>query len=188
MPEPIPLHARQPRGPERPPPPPPPSTDPRLQLFPLLPGEDGAAWARHAGEVLDGLAPMDGLERKLAAAVAVGLWRECRADRIEAEVLTDIGPAGEGRGHGSDLWEPARVAALTAALRCQTAASIATGRALRLFLAQRKARATGLLGLTDGDASRTCEPGLVGLWQKGGAATPCRGWLRGVGDRCEPRA
>ncbi len=34
----------------------------------------------------------------------------------------------------------------------------------------------------------TCEPCLVGLWQKGGAATPCRGWLRGVGDRCEPRA
>ncbi|MFZ1429297.1 MAG: hypothetical protein WAS21_21275, partial [Geminicoccaceae bacterium] len=167
MPEPIPLHARQPRGPAHPPPPPPP-TDPRLQLFPLLPGEDGAAWSRHAGEVLDGLGPLDGLERKLAAAVAVGMWRECRADRIEAEVLTDIAPHDEGRGHGSDLQEPAHVAALTAALRCQTAASIATGRALRLFLAQRKARATGLLSPadtdtdpdvdTDGDALRTCEP------------------------------
>ena len=34
---------------------------------------------------------------------------------------------------------------------------------------------------------RTSEPCLVDLWQKGEAATPCRGWLRGVGDRCEPR-
>ncbi len=113
MPEPIPLPTRQPRRPV----PPPPPTDPRLQDFPLLPGEDTAAWTRHSGDVLAGLGPVDALERKLAAAVAVGMWREGRADRIEAEVLTDIGPSGAGRCHGSDLWQPANVAALGAALR-----------------------------------------------------------------------
>ena len=91
MPAPIPLPVPKRRGPQ-PPPPSGPPTEPRLEAYPLLPGEDGAAWARHAGEVLAGLAPADGLERKLAAAVAVGMWRELRADRIEAEVLTDIRP------------------------------------------------------------------------------------------------
>ena len=31
------------------------------------------------------------------------------------------------------------------------------------------------------------EPCLTRLWQKGEAPTPCRGWVRGVGDRNEPR-
>ena len=31
------------------------------------------------------------------------------------------------------------------------------------------------------------EPCLTRVWQKGEAPTPCRGWVRGVGDRNEPR-
>ena len=31
------------------------------------------------------------------------------------------------------------------------------------------------------------EPCLTRLWQKGEAPSPCRGWVRGVGDRNEPR-
>ena len=33
----------------------------------------------------------------------------------------------------------------------------------------------------------TSAPCLEPVWHGVGAATPCRGWLRGVGDRCEPR-
>ena len=33
----------------------------------------------------------------------------------------------------------------------------------------------------------TNEPCLTHLWQKGEAPSPCRGWVRGVGDRNEPR-
>ena len=37
------------------------------------------------------------------------------------------------------------------------------------------------------EATSPNEPCLMRLWQKGEAPTPCRGWVRGVGDRNEPR-
>ena len=51
----------------------------------------------------------------------------------------------EGRPHAGDLQEPAYALSLNTAIRYLTAASMATQRAQRAFLAHRKARRDGLL-------------------------------------------
>jgi hypothetical protein len=79
------------------------------------------------------------------AALAAAMWQEIRADRQQAEVLAAIAPLGPGRPCGGDLQEPRHAAALTTAIRYGTAASMATQRAQRAFLAHRKARQAGLL-------------------------------------------
>ena len=52
----------------------------------------------------------------------------------------------EGRPHGGDLQEPRYALSLSTAVRYMTAASMATQRAQRAFLAHRKAARDGLLG------------------------------------------
>ena len=60
------------------------------QAFALLPGEDPQAYAK----LLDGLArryrPADELAAHLVQRLASMMWRQQRADRLEAEVLTQL--------------------------------------------------------------------------------------------------
>ena len=118
----------------------------RAQTFALLPGEDQLEWARHLAELCQGYGPTDDTETKLVEAIAAAMWNEIRADRTLAEVMVAIPPLDAGRPHGGDLQEPSYALSLNTAIRYMTAASMATQRAQRAFLAHRKARRDGLIG------------------------------------------
>lgn len=64
------------------------------RAFFLLPDEDPAAFERHEALWLAAWAPRDRHEHEAAAAAIRCLWREERADRLEALVLTDLFAAG----------------------------------------------------------------------------------------------
>ena len=117
----------------------------RAQTFALLPEEDQLEWGRHLEELRQGYGPVDDVEVKLVEAIAAAMWNEIRADRTLAEVMVAIPPLDQGRPHGGDLQEPAYALSLNTALRYMTAASMATQRAQRAFLAHRKAKRDGLL-------------------------------------------
>ena len=78
-------------------------------------------------------------------AIAAAMWNEIRADRTLAEVMVAIPPLAEGRPHAGDLQEPRHALSLNTAIRYLTAASMATQRAQRAFLAHRKAKRDGLI-------------------------------------------
>ncbi|MFO1048323.1 MAG: hypothetical protein U1E52_10545 [Geminicoccaceae bacterium] len=118
--------------------PPTPAPGLRARAFGLLPEEEPADWVRHLAEVHAGLRPGDPFEEQLSTAVAVALWLEIRADRVECDVMAEIGPRPE-RHHGSDLQERHHAAALGAAIRYRAAAGMAVLRAQRAFHAHRKA-------------------------------------------------
>ena len=117
----------------------------RARDFVLLPEEDPEEWTQHVLDLEQGYGPVDATEQKLVDAIAVAMWKEIRADRFEAEVLTDIPPRSKDRSHGSDLQVPDHAAALTTAIRYQGSAGMAARRAVRAFLEHRKAKQTGLL-------------------------------------------
>src|SRR6478752_4514908 len=117
----------------------------RAREFGMLPEDDPAEWTQHVLDLEAGYQPVDAIERKLVAAIAVAMWRELRADRYEAETLLGLPPRGPGRSHGGDPLVPAHAAALTTALRYQAGAGAATRRALRSFLEHRQAKPQGLL-------------------------------------------
>ena len=58
--------------------------------FRLLPDEDPAEYARHEAIWLATLNPTDLPERAAARAVVRAMWREMWADRLEAQILTDL--------------------------------------------------------------------------------------------------
>ena len=60
----------------------------RAREFGLLPEEDQAEWGQHVRDLEEGYGPEDATEKKLVASIAAAMWREIRADRMEAEVLT----------------------------------------------------------------------------------------------------
>ena len=64
----------------------------RARDFCLLPEEDPEEWRQHVQDLTEGYGPVDATEEKLVDAIAVAMWKEIRADRFEAEVLTDIPP------------------------------------------------------------------------------------------------
>ena len=81
------------------------------RTFFLLPDEDAAEFQRHEAMWLMVWAPRDPFEREAALAVIRAMWRESRADRMEATVLADLFAA-------DDIAEEAeRAAAKAAALR-----------------------------------------------------------------------
>ena len=114
----------------------------RSREFGLLPEEDPAEWAEHLADLRRDLAPADPTEDKLVTALAVAMWKEIRADRTEAGVLTAIPVDGD---HGRDFQEARNRLSLGTAIRYATAAGMATQRAQRAFLAHRKAKAAGLI-------------------------------------------
>jgi hypothetical protein len=78
------------------------------RTFFLLPDEDPAEFRQHEALWLATWAPRDGLEHEAALTVIRAMWREIRADRLEAQVLTDLFAAG-------DLADPAEAGAAKAA-------------------------------------------------------------------------
>ena len=63
------------------------------QFF-LLPDEDPAAWAGFAAGMLATLRPADDAERHAAERAVQAMWREMRADRLEAVILGELFAAG----------------------------------------------------------------------------------------------
>jgi hypothetical protein len=114
----------------------------RSRGFALLPEEDPAEWAEHLADLRRDLGPVDPTEEKLVTAIAVAMWKEIRADRTEAGVLTRMGDDG---AHGRDLGDKRNALSLGTAIRYATAAGMATQRAHRAFLAHRRAKQKGLL-------------------------------------------
>ena len=86
----------------------------RSREFGLLPEEDPAEWAEHLADLRRDLAPVDPTEEKLVTALAVAMWKEIRADRTEAGVLTAIPVDGD---RGRDLGETRNALSLGTAIR-----------------------------------------------------------------------
>lgn len=113
----------------------------RAQSFALLPHEDAEAFQALVAELRRALAPQDPIELLYVDAIAVAIWREMRADRLEAEAMADVPPAEPERGFGSDLAQPAARASLATIVRYRAAAQAEHRRALALLSAYRKLRA-----------------------------------------------
>lgn len=64
------------------------------RTFFLLPDEDPAEFQEHEATWLAAWSPRDRHEHEAAAAAIRAMWREIRADRLEAQVLTDLFAAG----------------------------------------------------------------------------------------------
>ena len=65
------------------------------RTFFLLPDEDPSEFARHEAMWLAVWSPRDLHEHQAAEAAIRAMWREIRADRLEAAVLSDLFAAGE---------------------------------------------------------------------------------------------
>jgi hypothetical protein len=113
----------------------------RAGRFALLPEEDAEEFKALVAELRRVHAPEGPIELLQVDAVAVAIWRELRADRLEAEALADIAPAEPGRSCGSDLAEPGRRAGLATILRYRAQAQAEHRRALQLLAEHRRLRA-----------------------------------------------
>lgn len=112
----------------------------RASRFLLLPHEDPEAFRELVEELRRVHAPADPVERELVDAIAIAMWREARADRLEAEALADIAPAEPERSCGTDLTgQPAR-AGLATLVRYRSAAQAEHRRALLLLQQHRRLR------------------------------------------------
>src|SRR3954451_21969431 len=118
----------------------------RSAEFGLLPDEDAAAWEAHLAAVRATYRPEDPVEVHLVEGIAVAQWRELRADRVEADVMSDIRPAFSGRSHGTNLVarDDARAGTGTA-LRYRSQAQLEVQRATALLRRHRQDRAAGLI-------------------------------------------
>lgn len=112
----------------------------RAQDFALLPEEDPEAWRALVLALRAAYRPRDAAEAVYVDAIAVAIWRERRADRLEAEAMADIAPAEEGRGCGSDLGSAAARASLATVIRYRRAAQLEHRRALALLKEHRRLR------------------------------------------------
>ncbi len=117
----------------------------RSKRFLLLPEEDPEDFASLVSDIRAAYGPEDAVELAHVEAIAVAMWREIRADRVETEVMAGNLPGMKGHGHGTDLYGREERAALTTALRYRTHAQMETKRATDLFWCHRKARLAELL-------------------------------------------
>src|SRR3954452_18840809 len=124
----------------------------RSAEFGLLPDEDADVWETHLDRVRATYPPQDPVEVHLVEGIAVAQWRELRADRVEADMMSDIPPAFRGRSHGTNLVarDDAR-AGTTTALRYRTQAQLEVQRAGGLPRRHRQDRAAGLIPAAPGD-------------------------------------
>jgi hypothetical protein len=113
----------------------------RAARFCLLPHEDPEEFRALVAELRERYRPADPVERELVDAIAVAMWREARADRLEAEALADVPPVDETRTCGSDVAKPAARAGLATIVRYRTAAQMEHRRALLLLEQHRRVAA-----------------------------------------------
>src|SRR3954451_14085335 len=118
----------------------------RSAEFGLLPDEDAGAWEAHLAGVRATYFPQDPVEVHLVEGIAVAQWRELRADRVEADVMSDIRPAFAGRSHGTNFVarDDARAGTGTA-LRYRTQAQLEVQRGVGLLRRHRQDRLAGLI-------------------------------------------
>ncbi|BCX19636.1 MAG: hypothetical protein KatS3mg117_3318 [Geminicoccaceae bacterium] len=110
----------------------------RARRFTLLPHEDPAEFEALAAATRQAYRPACPVERELVEALAVALWREIRADRLEAEILADIPPADDSRSCGSDLLDERHRASFSLLLRYRAQAAGAVRRAQEALARHRK--------------------------------------------------
>ncbi|MEJ5234141.1 MAG: hypothetical protein WHV64_18225, partial [Geminicoccaceae bacterium] len=110
----------------------------RARRFTLLPHEDPAEFEALAAATRQAYRPACPVERELVEALAVALWREIRADRLEAEILADIPPADDSRSCGSDLLDERHRASFSLLLRYRAQAAGAVRRAQEALVRHRK--------------------------------------------------
>ena len=79
--------------------------------FTLVPGEDGAAFDELEARLAARYRPRDELSAHLVQRLASVMWRQYRADRLEAEVLAEPGCAGASP-YAPLGWDAARFAAV----------------------------------------------------------------------------
>jgi len=79
--------------------------------FTLVPGEDGAAFDELEARLAARYRPRDELSAHLVQRLASVMWRQYRADRLEAEVLAEPGHAGASP-YAPLGWDAARFAAV----------------------------------------------------------------------------
>ncbi|MCL6609338.1 MAG: hypothetical protein K6T74_14725 [Geminicoccaceae bacterium] len=113
----------------------------RARRFALLPHEDPAEFEALAAAAREAYRPACAVERELVEALVVALWREIRADRLEAEILADIPPADGSRTCGSDLADERHRASFSLLLRYRAQAAGAVRRAQEALLRHRALRA-----------------------------------------------
>ncbi len=81
------------------------------------------------------------MERQFVEAIVIAFWREVRADRMEADVMSDMPPTSPDRVHGSNLVnKPENRASLATMLRYRGQVSMDLKRALANLADYRKAR------------------------------------------------
>jgi hypothetical protein len=110
----------------------------RARRFTLLPHEDPAEFEALAAATRQAYRPACAVERELVEALAVALWREIRADRLEAEILADIPPVDDSRSCGSDLLDERHRASFALLLRYRAQAAGAVRRAQEALARHRK--------------------------------------------------
>ncbi len=90
---------------------------------------------------MEDLKPRGAMERQFVEAIVIAFWREMRADRMEADVMSDMPPHCEDRVHGSNLiGKPENRMSMTTMLRYRAQASMDLKRALANLAAHRKVR------------------------------------------------
>jgi hypothetical protein len=138
----------------------------RAKLLPPPPaGDDAAHFQELAADLRRTYRPEDAAEAQLVEAMAVAMWQEITADRLEAEALAAMAGGDGTPFHGGLLLEAAaNRATLHTVLRYQASASCAVGRAMRLFFQHRRAKRDGLLATGDeaADEISTNELPLLG--------------------------
>ena len=81
------------------------------QAFALAPGEDGAAFQELLDRLVARYRPQDEIAAHLVQRLASVMWRQQRADRLEAEVLEQRDYAGSNL-HAPMVWDAARFSAV----------------------------------------------------------------------------
>ncbi|MEO1019374.1 MAG: hypothetical protein AAFY56_17030, partial [Pseudomonadota bacterium] len=113
----------------------------RAKKFFLVPHERPEEFEQFAAEMREAHDPRDAIEQRHVESIVIAMWREMRADRLEAEVFSDIPPGYEGRGHGSDfVGKPENRASVNTALRYRSQAQMELKRAIAMLDAYRKSR------------------------------------------------
>ncbi len=113
----------------------------RAEKFRLLPEETVEEFVAFAEEIKKDLKPRSAMERQFVEAIVIAFWREVRADRMEADVMSDMPPTSSDRVHGSNLvGRPENRASLATMLRYRGQVSMDLKRALANLAAYRNGR------------------------------------------------
>ncbi len=103
----------------------------RAEKFRFLPEETVEEFEAFAEEIRKDLKPRHAMERQFVEAIVIAFWRETRADRMEADVISDMPPTSPDRVHGSNLVnKPENRASLATMLRHRGQVSMDLKRAL----------------------------------------------------------